>query len=592
MRGLAGEFPSGQRGRAVNPLAQPSEVRILSPPPLDQDLSLRLGRTPGVKRLALAAVLVLAAACDGDAVRSPMSAQPTDWSTVDPGWTELAPPPYAASCAATAWTGRELLYWGGDRSCQEGPVRNEGAAFDAVTRTWRPLATAPIDGRSSAAAVWTGEELLVWGGWSGNIRADGAAYRPATDEWRLLSESPLAPQIPTAAVWTGREMLVWGGPEGAAYDPATDAWRELSPAPYTLDRAHAVWTGQEMIVYGMGLGGRGPDAASGLAYDSADDKWRELAPFPLSPNATAIVWTGRELVAWDYELRAGAYEPESDTWRRLPNLPLEFYECSPEGALAGESFVLAWHCGRAAILELATDTWRELPRPPTSVASRPIAADGIALFAGAWAEVSTTLWAYRPGPIGATAFVPPTERRGERDFLQLTFPDGMRVVLSYPVELDLAGMTVEPHVSYLYRDDLPPRFELDFAYGPVEPAPDQIAMRAGSWTVLADLRDGSEADTVARSLGALETADGFPVVDAAPPLALSQESGEGGGPSLTLDVVGERWLEVAVEPGCGLPRPEISEGHGAKCLGQLYLGVYGDRPFIEEVLEGVRIEDQ
>ena len=27
-----GEFPSGQRGRAVNPLAQPSEVRILSPP--------------------------------------------------------------------------------------------------------------------------------------------------------------------------------------------------------------------------------------------------------------------------------------------------------------------------------------------------------------------------------------------------------------------------------------------------------------------------------------------------------------------------------------------------------------------------------
>jgi hypothetical protein len=156
-----------------------------------------------------------------------MSAQPTDWSTVDPGWTELAPPPYAASCAATAWTGRELFYWGGDRSCQEGPVRNEGAAFDAVTGTWRPLATAPIDGRSSAAAVWTGEELLVWGGWGGNIRADGAAYRRATDEWRLLSESPFARQIPTAAVWTGREMLVWGGPEGAAYDPAMDTWREV-----------------------------------------------------------------------------------------------------------------------------------------------------------------------------------------------------------------------------------------------------------------------------------------------------------------------------------------------------------------------------
>lgn len=32
MRPAAGEFPSGQRGRAVNPLAPPSEVRILSPP--------------------------------------------------------------------------------------------------------------------------------------------------------------------------------------------------------------------------------------------------------------------------------------------------------------------------------------------------------------------------------------------------------------------------------------------------------------------------------------------------------------------------------------------------------------------------------
>ena len=44
-------FPSGQRGRAVNPLAQPSEVRILLPAPSVR-LSLRFGKHVGHGRLS------------------------------------------------------------------------------------------------------------------------------------------------------------------------------------------------------------------------------------------------------------------------------------------------------------------------------------------------------------------------------------------------------------------------------------------------------------------------------------------------------------------------------------------------------------
>jgi hypothetical protein len=556
-----------------------------------------------MKRLALAALLVLVTACGEGTAPAPSSAEPIDWSTLEAGWSELPAPPYAAACATSVWTGRELLYWGGDASCQEGLVHDEGAAFDPGTQTWRRLPAAPIDGRSSAAAVWTGEELLVWGGWKGGLRADGAAYRPSTDEWRILAESPLSARTPVAAVWSGREMLVWGdvsrgggSSDGAAYDPTADAWRTLPPAPYPLNEAEAVWTGDEMVVYGAMLDGNNhPERphASGLAYDPEQNRWREIAPYSLSPQASTVVWTGQEMIAWDYELRAGAYDPGSDTWRPLPDLPLEFYECYPDGALAGDGFVLAWHCGQAAILDLATDSWRELPKPPSSVAGRAVAADGVVMFAGAWTGVGNTLWAYRPGPLGATAFVPQTERRGDRDFLPLTFPDGTRVVLSYPLELDLAGTTVEPNVSYLYRDDLPPRFELDFVFGPAAPGPDQVAFRTGSWTVLADVRDPDEAGMIARSLSVRETPEGFPVVEAAPPLALSPDPGEGGGPRLMLGLRRDRWIDLLLEPGCALTAPEISEGYGAICLDDLYLGVQaqGDRPFIEAVLEGVRLEE-
>jgi hypothetical protein len=304
------------------------------------------------------------------------------------------------------------------------------------------------------------------------------------------------------------------------------------------------------------------------------------------------------MIAWDYEFSAGAYDPDSDSWRALPDLPLEFYECYADGALAGDGFVLAWHCGQAAMLELATDTWRELPKPPSSVVGKPVAANGVVLFAGAWAVVGNTLWAYRPGPLGATGFVPDTERRGERDLLPLTFPDGTRVDLSYPIELGLAGLSVQPDVSYLYRDDPPSRFALTFMYGPAAPDSNEVALEAGAWTILAPLRDSGETEVVERNLRAQETAEGFPVVQALPPLALSHEFGEGGGVMLAIGDLAPEPNRSSLDPTiflapgqCGIPEPEIGGRYGAKCLGDLHVDVYGDRPFVEAVLEGLRLEE-
>src|SRR5688572_8183102 len=75
---------------------------------------------------------------------------------------------------------------------------------------WRPISLVGGPGvRELPAVVWTGTEMIVWGGLrSDERRADGVRYRPASDEWVAMSDGPAA-LTGTAAVWTGAEMIVW-----------------------------------------------------------------------------------------------------------------------------------------------------------------------------------------------------------------------------------------------------------------------------------------------------------------------------------------------------------------------------------------------
>ena len=173
-----------------------------------------------------------------------------------PGASAVLPPaPISARTGpAAVWTGREMVVWGGTELIggAEHPAA-DGAAFDPTSGRWRLLASSPLSARSSAAVVWTGTEMVVWGGSNaGEFLGDGAAYDPADDSWRPIAPGPLAPAMMPAVVWTGSEMVIVGGlnldGQAAAYDPAADAWRRLEPAP---DRPGvfqpAVWTGRAML---------------------------------------------------------------------------------------------------------------------------------------------------------------------------------------------------------------------------------------------------------------------------------------------------------------------------------------------------------
>jgi hypothetical protein len=86
------------------------------------------------------------------------------------------------------------------------------AAGGCSDDTWSDTSVGP-DGRIWYTAVWTGSEMIVWGGTSGGFDvATGWRYNPSTDTWAPTSmmNAPTEREF-HSAVWTGKEMIVWGG---------------------------------------------------------------------------------------------------------------------------------------------------------------------------------------------------------------------------------------------------------------------------------------------------------------------------------------------------------------------------------------------
>ncbi|MDQ6948687.1 MAG: hypothetical protein M3256_21130 [Actinomycetota bacterium] len=260
---------------------------------------------------------------------------------------ELVPdaPLSSRSRYTLVWTGKEMVVWGGwglkvdlprvvDQS--EGP-QADGAAYDPATRRWRAMAPAPIEGRGAHSAVWTGKEMVVWGGSGGPfgpVLGDGAAYDPATDRWRPITAAPLAARSEHSGTWTGSAMILWGGdhsssgnadvPDGAAYDPSTDSWTMLPPGGAGLGAKdiRTAWTGSELLLVGGFGPGSGNPPFFGAAYNPSRGQWRTIAsPIPDMAGST-VLWTGDELLVWARGSKSARYNPTTDRWAAIPALRL------------------------------------------------------------------------------------------------------------------------------------------------------------------------------------------------------------------------------------------------------------------------------
>jgi N-acetylneuraminic acid mutarotase len=248
--------------------------------------------------------------------------------------------PQARYVHTAVWTGNRMIVWGGNGGNNYSDNLNNGGRYNPSTNTWTATSTvnAP-EGRWLHRAVWTGSLMIVWGGDHGNFVQQlntGGRYNPATNSWSSTSTT----NAPThrdshSAIWTGSEMIVWGGfagsidtNTGGRYDPSTNSWTAINRnnAPSAREAHTAIWTGTEMIVWGGGGDGfRG--LSTGGRYSPTTNTWATTnGNAPTARSGHTSVWTGTEMIVWggegntfdanlvSYTNTGGRFSPSTDTW--------------------------------------------------------------------------------------------------------------------------------------------------------------------------------------------------------------------------------------------------------------------------------------
>jgi hypothetical protein len=233
-------------------------------------------------------------------------------------WVNMAVPPPAVPRAdyTAIWTGSKMIVWGGVNAA--GDKTKTAGIYDPLANSWTvaTLAGAPAE-RKNHTAVWTGSEMLIWGGESlvapvGSYLKNGGKYNPTTNTWApiTLAGAPIA-RIDHTAVWTGSEMLIWGGLSsspnqpvntGSRYNPTTDSWASISGlnAPARRHNHTATWDGNLMVVWG-GTGWAPPQPLNtGARYDPGSDSWSSMnyTNVPAGRTHHTAVFNGTETIVW------------------------------------------------------------------------------------------------------------------------------------------------------------------------------------------------------------------------------------------------------------------------------------------------------
>jgi hypothetical protein len=284
-----------------------------------------------VAALAVLAASALLASCDDDARVQEGAAKPVrviaaaPALATTPGWQDLGHVPRSvnAEFAVVAWTGHELLLWGGNRSVDCSRAVSGGSRGPTY--------------RSPAPCDHSPREGLF----------DGVALDPFNHRWHSIPHPPLdVPLLYPVGVWDGRQLIItgqscWaptapdmcypGGFPVVAYDPQRNSWSKLPPLPSPHDGpdteyARAIgWTGRLAVF---------SDATQLFGYDPAAQRWSEVGDSRHKVDTCASEHRIVALVAKRISRSSGVelhFEVRSDRpdseWTASPGL-------GPDGALA------------------------------------------------------------------------------------------------------------------------------------------------------------------------------------------------------------------------------------------------------------------
>lgn len=224
--------------------------------------------------------------------------------------------------------------------------------------------------------------------------------RPGT--WRPLPPAPLASRVNYSLVWTGNEMIIWGGfdavnrpqLDGAAFDPEDGTWH---PLPFTAGRDAAkvsVRAGSEVVFV---------SSSETRRYDPEERRWRAgpVVPLPARHGMHDRLVTVDDTVVvisepYDREQPSAVFTltPGETEWTRLPDIPITVTPAHTVLTTDEDLLVLGPSSGdqdTAVYLPLAAPTaWRAFSPPPglphDLVSLSGVAADGMIMLWGATAD--------------------------------------------------------------------------------------------------------------------------------------------------------------------------------------------------------------
>ncbi len=348
------------------------------------------------------------------------------WSAVTNG----SPAPRYGHTAV--WTGTDLIVWGGTATSMAAngidPTFNDGARFNAATGVWTtlPALNAPT-GRYGHTAVWTGTEMIIWGGQRlesmfgmpamTTTLNSGARYNPLTNVWSTIdvASAPTARSKHTT-VWAGspvNRMIVWGGSfdggpmsinTGGCYDPGTDSWTATSfmNAPMGSYGHAAVWSGNEMIVSGGQL-------MTGSRYYPLSNSW---APMTVTPSATppygsspTAVWANGEMLSYLNNPHSfSSYSPIADVWQTLTTVGLPFGSATPTKPTAvwsGREMIVWGVASSSGATSSTTSGARYSPTAGAWTTMETSGAPSIPYGSSAWTGSEMLLWGGASNDMGA-----------------------------------------------------------------------------------------------------------------------------------------------------------------------------------------------
>lgn len=293
---------------------------------------------------------------------------------------------------SAVWTGSEMIVWGGYYYDSTSHYPNDGGRYRPASNSWTAITTtgAPA-GRTEHTEVWTGTDMIIWGGWDGtNNFNSGGRFNPTSGTWNPVSTggAPSARRL-HSAVWTGTEMIVWGGTDGTTnylnnggrYNPTVNTWTTMttSSTPVGRIRHTAVWTGHEMIVWGGIVYGTGFSDAlnNGGRYNPAANTWTAVTTSgaPLGRYDHTAVWSGSEMIVWAGQGKDGSYwgpmnyggryNPTANSWAGMTTDGAPSSRTEHTAVWTGSEMIV-WggdglvECNDGGLYQPAANSWRPL----------------------------------------------------------------------------------------------------------------------------------------------------------------------------------------------------------------------------------------